>query len=125
MSLGEYSALCAAGVFDYKTAIKIARFRGLTMERAVKGINGKMAAVIGLTGISCGRFAKRRRTAGGADCELQLSGQMVIGGEAAAVDKAARFLECGAKRVLPLNVSGPFRTARAGLKGIGRIFYGD
>ena len=113
LSLGEYSALCAAGVFDYKTAIKIARFRGLTMERAVKGINGKMAAVIGLDRDKLRQVCKKASDCGVVQiANYNCPGQMVIGGEAAAVDKAARIaLECGAKRVLPLNVSGPFHTA--------------
>ncbi|NLM80667.1 MAG: ACP S-malonyltransferase [Clostridiales bacterium] len=113
LSLGEYSALCAAGVFDYKTAIKIARFRGLAMERAVKGINGRMAAVIGLDRDKLRQVCKKASDCGVVQiANYNCPGQMVIGGEAAAVDKAARIaLECGAKRVLPLNVSGPFHTA--------------
>ena len=94
LSLGEYSALNAAGVLDDQTAINLVRFRGQAMERAAAGIESKMIAIIGL------------------DRELlNEAGQLVIGGEAEAVTKASELaLEKGARRAIPLNTSGPFHT---------------
>ena len=83
LSLGEYSALEAAGVFTAKQAIELAAYRGKAMADAAKGIDCGMTAVLGLD-----------RTALSACCE-----------EAAALAKAA-----GARRCLPLKVSGPFHT---------------
>ena len=79
----------------------------------MKGINGRMAAVIGLDRDKLRQVCKKASDCGVVQiANYNCPGQMVIGGEAAAVDKAARIaLECGAKRVLPLNVSGPFHTA--------------
>jgi [acyl-carrier-protein] S-malonyltransferase len=113
LSLGEYSALYAAGVFDQQTALRTVRFRGLAMEEAVKGLNGKMAAVIGLDRDSLQAVCSKSAEYGVVQiANYNCTGQMVIGGEAAAVDKASHLvLEYGAKRVIPLKVSGPFHTS--------------
>lgn len=112
LSLGEYSALHAAGVFDAKTAVELAAFRGEAMERAAQGIESAMIAVMGLD-----------RDALSSACEAasgegvvvianhNCPGQLVIGGEKAAVEKAACLAkEAGARRCMPLRVSGPFHT---------------
>ncbi len=113
LSLGEYSALYAAGVFDRTAALELVRYRGRVMEEAVQGIESKMVAVLGLD-----RALVEQAVAEGAKVGLvqaanyNCPGQIVIGGETAAVDKAAQCaLELKAKRVVPLNVSGPFHTA--------------
>lgn len=113
LSLGEYSALYAAGVFDRKTALDLVRYRGIIMEEAVRNINSKMVAVLGLE-----RGLVEQACAKGSEFGLvqaanyNCPGQIVIGGEVEAVDKAAEYaLELKAKRVVPLNVSGPFHTS--------------
>lgn len=113
LSLGEYSALHAAGVFDAKTAIELTAFRGKAMAEAAAGIDCGMTAVLGL-----GREALQACCAGAAAqgvvqiCNYNCPSQLVIGGEKAAVDAAATAAKAaGAKRCLPLKVSGPFHTA--------------
>lgn len=113
LSLGEYSALSAAGVFDAKTVISLAAFRGKAMDNAVKDIPCGMSAVLGL---------EREKLQAACDEAAELGlvsianyncpGQLVIAGEAGAVAKAGELaLAAGAKRCVPLKVSGPFHTA--------------
>ena len=112
LSLGEYSALHAAGVFDAATAVKLVAFRGQTMEAAAEGIDSAMMAVLGLDRASLQEACDE---ASGEGCVVianyNCPGQLVLGGEKAAVEKAAALAkEKGAKRGLPLKVSGPFHT---------------
>lgn len=112
LSLGEYSALYAAGVFDEETAIRLAAFRGRAMERAAQGTDSAMIAVLGLEREplqeAC-REASERGTV--VIANYNCSGQMVIGGQKDAVLYAAQLAkEKGAKRCMPLKVSGPFHT---------------
>lgn len=110
LSLGEYSALHAAGVFDAQTAIRTAAFRGQAMERAARGIESAMVAVMGLDRASLEDVCTK--TPGTAViANYNCPGQLVVGGEKTAVEQAAaRAKENGAKRCLPLKVSGPFHT---------------
>ena len=112
LSLGEYSALEAAGVFTAKQAVELAAYRGKAMADAAKGIGCGMTAVLNLD-----RDALAKCCAEAADlgvvqiCNYNCPGQLVIGGEKAAVDKAAELAKAaGARRCLPLKVSGPFHT---------------
>lgn len=113
LSLGEYSALNAAGVFDAQTAVSLAAFRGRAMENAVKGMECGMTAVLGLDRESLQAACAKAAAEGVVEitnynCPMQL----VIAGEQKAVDEAARLaLEMGAKRCMPLKVSGPFHTS--------------
>lgn len=112
LSLGEYSALHAAGVFDAKTAIELAAFRGSAMEQAAAGLDCAMTAVLGLERerlqTACAQAAGQGVVA---IANYNCPGQLVIGGERAAVDQAALLAkEAGARRCLPLKVSGPFHT---------------
>lgn len=113
LSLGEYSALQAAGVFDAQTAVSLAAFRGKAMENAVKGLACGMTAVLGLSREKLMAACTEASRLGVVEitnynCPMQL----VIAGEQAAVDEASRLaLEAGAKRCLPLKVSGPFHTS--------------
>jgi [acyl-carrier-protein] S-malonyltransferase len=113
LSLGEYSALQAAGVFDAQTAVSLAAFRGQAMEEAVKGLPCGMTAVLGLEREKLQDACKQASVLGVVEitnynCPMQL----VIAGEQAAVDEAGRLaLEMGAKRCIPLKVSGPFHTS--------------
>ena len=112
LSLGEYSALEAAGVFTARQAVELAAYRGRAMADAAKGIDCGMTAVLNLD-----RDALAKCCAEAADlgvvqiCNYNCPGQLVIGGEKAAVDKAAELAKAaGARRCLPLKVSGPFHT---------------
>ena len=113
LSLGEYSALYAAGVFDQATALDLVRYRGQVMEEAVQGIDSKMVAVLGLDRALVEQAVSEGSKVGLVQAaNYNCPGQIVIGGEVAAVDKAAEVaLELKAKRVVPLNVSGPFHTS--------------
>lgn len=113
LSLGEYSALCAAGAFDAKTAVELAAFRGRAMADAAIGIDSAMYAVLGLDRDTLAGCCKAAAAEGIVEiCNYNCPGQIVIGGEKAAVEKAAALAkEAGAKRCLPLAVSGPFHTA--------------
>ena len=115
LSLGEYSALEAAGVFTASEAIALAAFRGRAMAKAAQGRPCGMTAVLGL-----GRealLAACTQAAGEGLGVVEIAnyncpGQLVIGGDQAAVDRAAALSkEAGAKRCLPLKVSGPFHTS--------------
>lgn len=113
LSLGEYSALQCAGVFTAPQAISLAAFRGKAMAAAAAGRPCGMTAVLGL---DCEKLQEACRQAAGAGvveiANYNCPGQLVIGGEQAAVDQAAALAkELGAKRCLPLKVSGPFHTS--------------
>lgn len=113
LSLGEYSALQAAGVFDPQTAVRLAAFRGQAMEEAVRDVPCGMTAVLGLEREKLQQACDQASRLGvvsiaNYNCPMQL----VIGGEQPAVDEAVRLaLEMGARRCQPLKVSGPFHTA--------------
>jgi len=112
LSLGEYSALCAAGVWDAPTAIRIAAFRGRAMAEAAAGLESAMMAVLNLGREPLREACERASSLGVVQiCNYNCPGQLVIGGEKAAVEQAAVYAkELGARRVLPLNTSGPFHT---------------
>ena len=112
LSLGEYSALHAAGVFDAATAVKLVAFRGKAMEEAAAGRPSAMMAVLGLDRAPLQAACDQASALG---CVVianyNCPGQLVIGGEKAAVEQAATLAkEAGARRCLPLKVSGPFHT---------------
>lgn len=113
LSLGEYSALYTAGVLSEKDTLELVRFRGKAMENAAKGIDSKMVAVLGLDRETLQQCCDQASDLGVVQiANYNCPGQLVIGGEAAAVDKAANLaLENKARRALPLNVSGPFHTS--------------
>lgn len=119
LSLGEYSALHAAGVFDAGTAVRLAAFRGKAMEEAAQDHDSAMMAVLGLDREPLQSACDEAAVLGTVViANYNCPGQLVIGGDKAAVEKAASLAkEKGAKRCLPLKVSGPFHTplmARAG-----------
>lgn len=118
LSLGEYSALHAAGVFDEQTFLKLVSFRGKVMEDAAKGIECKMSAVMGLESdvlsAICDEVTKNGSDDGRSYVTVSnynCKGQYVICGDIAAVEEAElKAKEAGAKRCIPLKVSGPFHT---------------
>ena len=113
LSLGEYSALHAAGVFDADTAVELVAFRGKAMEDAAAGRPSAMVAVLGLDRAALQEACDEASARG---CVVianyNCPGQLVLGGEKAAVEAAAALAkERGARRCLPLKVSGPFHTS--------------
>lgn len=113
LSLGEYSALQCAGVFTAPQAISLAAFRGKAMAAAAAGRPCGMTAVLGLDREKLQEACRQAAGAGVVEiANYNCPGQLVIGGEQAAVDQAAALAkELGAKRCMPLKVSGPFHTS--------------
>lgn len=112
-SLGEYSALCAAGAMSLETAVRLVRFRAEAMQDAVPVGVGGMAAVIGLADDAVEAAVAEAREAGRVEAvNFNAPGQVVIAGEKAAV---ARALECakarGCRRAIELPVSAPFHSS--------------
>ncbi len=112
LSLGEYSALHAAGVFTAKAAIELAAYRGAAMAKAAEGIESAMTAVLQLDRQTLSRCCEEASDVGVVKiCNYNCPGQLVIGGEKAAVDRAGELAKAaGARRLRPLRVSGPFHT---------------
>jgi len=107
-SLGEYTALAAAGVLDFATTVYLARERGRLMHQAGQETPGGMAAIIGLDETLltevCGEVDTRI-------VNINCPGQLVISGAAENLTKAANLAKSkGAYRVIPLQVSGAFHT---------------
>ena len=110
-SLGEYSALVAAGALPFADAVRAVHARGTFMQEAVPEGEGAMAAVLGLNAEAIAKVLGEvsAPSAYVAVANYNGGGQTVIAGHAAAVEKASAALkEAGAKRVLPLPVSAPF-----------------
>lgn len=113
LSLGEYSALYTAGVFDQQTALDLVRFRGQAMEEAVQGMESKMVAILGLDRELLQQACEQASALGVVEiANYNCPGQLVIGGQTKAVDAAVQeALDRKAKRAVPLAVSGPFHTS--------------
>ena len=113
LSLGEYSALHCAGVLDDETAISLAAFRGRAMAQAAQGVESAMMAVLNLDREALSECCREASDLGVVEiANYNCPGQLVIGGEKAAVERAAALArEKGARRCLPLKVSGPFHTS--------------
>lgn len=112
LSLGEYSALQAAGVFAPQQAISLVAFRGQAMAQAAQGRPCGMTAVLGLDREALQQACRQASENGvAAIANYNCPGQIVIGGDQGAVDKAAALAkQAGARRCMPLKVSGPFHT---------------
>jgi len=114
-SLGEYSALVAAGVISFKDAVPLVRFRAEAMQSAVPVGTGGMAAILGLDDAMVIQVCAEASTASGSVVEavnFNAPGQVVIAGASDAVTKACELLKAaGAKRALPLPVSAPFHSS--------------
>ena len=112
-SLGEYSALCAAGTFSIADTARLLRIRGNAMQAAVPVGEGAMAAIIGLEQSDVEQICAD--VSGEGSCQIANDnggGQLVISGAKAPVEKAAAMAsEKGAKRALLLPVSAPFHSA--------------
>ncbi|MBY0087225.1 MULTISPECIES: ACP S-malonyltransferase [Brevibacillus] len=113
-SLGEYSALVAAGALSFADAVKTVRARGQFMEEAVPAGQGAMAAVLNMDRAALHAVCEEVTAAGHPVqlANMNCPGQIVISGSAEGVKLAGeKAKEAGAKRVLPLNVSGPFHSS--------------
>ncbi len=109
LSLGEYGALAAAGVMSPEDIFRIVRKRGIYMQEAVPQ-GGAMTAVLGLPADIIEKICEKIEGSVSI-ANYNCPGQIVITGEAQAVEKAAsQLLDEGAKRCIPLNVSGPFHS---------------
>lgn len=122
LSLGEYSALAAAGVFDPEEAVALAAFRGKAMTEAAAGRDTSMVSVLGLgreaVEAAVAQAQAEMRAAHGAEAPVvevsnyNCPGQIVFAGDAPAVARAEELVhEAGARRCIPLKVSGPFHTS--------------
>lgn len=111
-SLGEYSALCAAGMFSLADTARLLRIRGNAMQKAVPVGHGAMAAIIGLDDATVSDICKKASAFG--ICQIANDnggGQLVISGDRAAVEHAVSIAtEKGAKRAIMLPVSAPFHS---------------
>lgn len=112
-SLGEYSALVASGAISFEDAVLLVHRRGLFMNEAVPAGEGTMAAILGLDATSLAEVTQKVTQAGNIVqiANLNCPGQIVISGTAEGVKKASeQAKEAGAKRAIPLTVSGPFHS---------------
>ena len=113
-SLGEYTALVASGVMTFEEGIKAVHKRGLYMNEAVPAGVGAMAAILGLDSVEVEKVTAAITANGDAvqPANLNCPGQIVISGTKAGVEKACVELkEAGARRAIPLDVSGPFHSS--------------
>jgi [acyl-carrier-protein] S-malonyltransferase len=113
-SLGEYSALVAAGVLSYEDAVTLVRLRGRFMEEAVPGGQGAMAAVLGAErealAVLCQTISEESGVVELAN--VNCPGQIVVSGSQEGVNGVVqRVKEAGGKRAIPLEVSGPFHSS--------------
>ena len=109
LSLGEYCAIAEAGAMDLLDAIRLVRVRGQLMQHTVPTGEGAMAAVLGMDADQIDAVVEpiANVTVANYNCP----GQIVITGGTAGIEQASKVLkEAGAKRVVPLNVSGPFHS---------------
>lgn len=113
-SLGEYSALVAAGVLSYEDAVALVRLRGRFMEEAVPGGLGAMAAVLGADREALAELCRSvcEETGSVELANINCPGQIVVSGSLAGVNSVVqRVKEAGGKRAIPLEVSGPFHSS--------------
>ncbi|MCF8564398.1 ACP S-malonyltransferase [Alicyclobacillus tolerans] len=113
-SLGEYTACVAAGAMEFADAVSLVHRRGRYMDEAVPAGQGTMAAVLGLAEPELGKVCQEASE--GEDvvelANINCPGQIVISGTAAAVSRASELAKpAGARRVIPLEVSGPFHSS--------------
>lgn len=113
LSLGEYAALYAAGVWNADITMETVAFRGRAMQKAAEGIECGMTAVLGMEEMELSACCREALAEGIVSiCNYNCPGQLVIGGEKRAVEQAGALAkERGARRCVPLAVSGPFHTS--------------
>lgn len=113
-SLGEYTALVASGALTFEDGVALVHKRGLYMNEAVPAGEGAMAAILGLDGQKLKEVTDAITASGDSvqPANMNCPGQIVISGSKAGVEKACvQLKEAGAKRAIPLDVSGPFHSS--------------
>jgi len=115
-SLGEYSALVAAGALDFRRAAQLVRLRGEAMQRAVAPGEGAMAAVVGGDAAAVEQLCADVRAESGGErvvspANFNAPGQAVIAGHASAVERASALAKERKLKAIPLKVSAPFHCA--------------
>lgn len=112
-SLGEYSALVSTGAMRFEEALELVRLRGRLMEEAVPAGEGGMVAVLGLPGDQVAEICQQASVVGVVEpANYNCPGQVVIAGQQEAMEKAMELArQSGAKRVIPIAVSGPFHSS--------------
>lgn len=113
-SLGEYTALVASGVLSFEDGVSVVHKRGLYMNEAVPAGEGAMAAILGMDGEKLTEVTDAITESGYPvqPANLNCPGQIVISGTKEGVEKACvQLKEAGAKRAIPLDVSGPFHSS--------------
>lgn len=111
-SLGEYSALVAAGALGLDDAVRLCRARGRAMQEAVPAGAGGMAAVLGADEATIVAACEQAGSVGQvAPANFNAPGQIVIAGAAAAVARASEILAAGGAKTIPLKVSAPFHSS--------------
>ncbi|MFH0753459.1 MAG: ACP S-malonyltransferase, partial [Candidatus Omnitrophota bacterium] len=109
LSLGEYGAMCAAGVLSFEDCLRLIQQRGAFMEAAAKANPGKMAAVIGF---DKDKLVDICKTAGCEVANFNAPDQIVITGLATTVETACQLIvQAGGKKVIPLDVAGAFHSS--------------
>ena len=110
-SLGEFSALAAAGAMEFEDALKLVSVRAQAMQKCCESVPGTMAAIIGLPTETVEALCKECTSGVVIPANYNSEGQIVISGEKAAVEEACEKMKAaGAKRALPLPVSGAFHS---------------
>lgn len=112
-SLGEYSALVAANALDFADAVRLVKKRGELMDAAVPAGQGTMAAILGLEEDQIRAVCQEASLVATVEpANFNAPGQIVVAGAKAGVEKAMELAKAaGAKRALPLSVSGPFHSS--------------
>lgn len=112
-SLGEYTALAAAGAFEFEDGLRLVAARGAAMARAAERVDSGMAALLGGDADSAEALAAARRAAGGAlwVANLNAPGQVVVAGGSADIEWAQENVrDFGIRRAIPLKVAGAFHS---------------
>ena len=112
LSLGEYAALAAAGAMSFTEALRLVSLRGAFMAECCRAVPGTMASILGLGAEEVGACVEEARSAGVVvAANFNSPRQTVISGEAGAVERACELARAaGAKRAIPLKVSGAFHS---------------
>ena len=112
-SLGEYSALAAAGAFDFETGLELVKARGEAIGAAAEKVPGTMAAIVGLDRNVVEDLCQKASTHGVCQAvNYNCPGQIVVAGEVAAVQEAVKAAQAaGSPKSIVLNVSGPFHSS--------------
>lgn len=112
-SLGEYSALCAAGAFDFETGLDLVKARGEAIGAAAEKVPGTMAAIVGLDRNVVEEICRSASVHGVCQpVNYNCPGQIVVAGEVAAVQEAVKAAQAaGSPKSIVLNVSGPFHSS--------------